>query len=884
MSLLKKANEAFRNKDYESASDYYLKAQAKLPELKNIIEFNLKLIEKKSGKDIILPELEEIKKLPLTVLVITWDVGHNPLGRSYMLAEAMTRSVRNVVLAGFQFPRFGNDVWEPVREGSLPVIALPGKNFPEIIDDFEHIVEKFQPDVVVACKPRLPSVELGVLFKEKYGIPLIVDVDDHELSFFKDAKSLTIEELKDIPEKNLEKEVEPYEKTWTRLTDHLCKYADEIIVSNIALHREFGGTILPHVRNEQTFNPSLFNKLEQRQKYGVPEKSKVVMFFGTPRHHKGVNVLAEAIGKIEDDTYCLVVVGNSPDKSVTAQLDKLSKGKVIYLPNQPFSAIPEIIVMADIICLPQDEGHAISQYQLPAKAIDAIGMSIPLFVSKTEPLMQLVNDGVAKVINSSDLSEVIQSALQQEMTKLEKLELRKRFLKNYSYHAAALSLKNVIERALKNKRKSLDGFSELLKYQKKLFPILKTENTLNLRERTVDIVVFWKQNDTGLYGRRSDMVIKYLASREDVRKVIVFDAPISEYDLLKMKESSKLTQGRKIYEKTYEKLLGKYDTDKVSFNVFAHSPGIYTNNYEDKSRKPIFDGYSKYIDKVLNDNGVVAKESIFWFYPKNYLSNEILDYFEPTKVVVDVVDDHRAWPGVSDIEKKKLTEHYKSILQRADMAFANCQPVIDSMKQFNKNIKLVPNGCEDNPVIIEPKNHAMYNELKNFNGKVIGFVGNLEAKIDIELIEKIAEKFSDALIVLVGSTHANPKVRELRKYKNIRMFGVIPYKNVNAIVSKFNVGIVPHKQMDLTDNMNPLKVFVYLSNYIPVVTTCIQNLPKSEAILVSNNSIEFINNIKIVLENKLEIKNTITSFVSENSWSTRFGQHLVNLKGWVDNK
>ena len=42
-----------------------------------------------------------------TVAVIAWDVGHNPLGRAYLLAEALDRRY-NVALIGFQFPRYGD--------------------------------------------------------------------------------------------------------------------------------------------------------------------------------------------------------------------------------------------------------------------------------------------------------------------------------------------------------------------------------------------------------------------------------------------------------------------------------------------------------------------------------------------------------------------------------------------------------------------------------------------------------------------------------------------------------------------------------------------------------------------------------------------------------
>jgi hypothetical protein len=795
-----------------------------------------------------------------------------------MLAEAMTHSVRNVVLAGFQFPRYGDDIWGPVKDGALPVISLAGKNFPDILDDFDRIVQKYKPDIVIACKPRLPSIQLGITFKKRYNIPLIIDVDDHELSFFKEQSPLNLKQLKGFDRDKLRNEIEPYAEPWTRLADHLTKsYADELIVSNVALEREFGGTLIPHVRDEKTFDSSLYSKKVQRAKYNIPESAKVVMFFGTPRVHKGVGDLANAVGKIQDKNCMLVVVGTAPDKSVTSQLNNLSKGKVIYLPNQPFSAIPEIIVMADLVCLPQDEGHAISKYQLPAKAIDAIGMGIPLLVSNTEPLMQLVNDGVAKLIESKDLSLVIENALHSKTSASETKMLRKRFLEGYSYHSAATKLKNLIEKTLKKKISPLTGFDEILRFQEQTFSHLRSQSSLQLAPKSVDIVVFWKQNDTGLYGRRSDMVIKYLASRADVRKVIVFDTPLSEHDLEKMKVGHALTQSRQVYIKTYEKLLGKLDTRKISFNVFSHKPGIYTYNKNDKGgRQDIIKGYTKYINQILALEAVDASESIFWFYPKNYLADQIIDFYKPKKVVVDVVDDHRAWPNVSPEEKARLTLHYKNILGGADLALANCQPVIDSMKQYKSDIKLIPNGCEENPEIMEPKNHIKYEELKSFTGKVIGFVGNLEAKIDIDLIQKIADEFKDALIVLVGSTHAYPKVRELQSYQNISMFGVVPYENVSAIVSKFSVGIVPHKKMEMTKNMNPLKVFVYASNNIPVVSTKINNIETDDLILMSENNEEFLINIKKALN--IETSN-FKNFVQKNSWKSRLDEVFQTLIG-----
>ena len=821
----------------------------------------------------------EQHKLKITALVITWDVGHNPLGRSYMLAEVLDRVVRNVVLVGFQFPRYGDDVWEPVRHSKLPVISLPGENLPEFLDSLDRISQRMRPDIVIACKPRLPSVQLGALIKQKFGCPLIVDIDDHELSFFKNAPELTSEELARMPDGVASGQVEPYSEIWTRLAQHMCKYADERIVSNVALHKEFGGTIVPHVRDEHTFDPALFDSVSSRVKYGVPPNSKVVLFFGTPRHHKGIDVLADAVGHIDDDSFRLVIVGTTTDRSVTTKLDSLAPGRVIYLPNQPFSVIPEIVVMADVICLPQDEDSPISQFQLPAKAIDAVAMGIPLLVSGTPPLMQLVQDGVAKLIDRENLPEMLkQTVASNDLAGKWRSEIRSRFLASYSYGAASKQMRELIERALRNvQRTPINDLSSLQAHERRV--IGEKATVEQQRAPGIDIVVFWKQNDTGLYGRRSDMVIRYLASRPDVRRVVVFDAPISEFDLLNRRDThGHITQDRLIYIKTYEKVFGKLDTEKISYNVFVFPPGTYHTSDGGGNRPQLIDAYVDFIEGVFEREGFRSQESVFWIYPKNFMAPELVDRFLPAKVVVDVVDDHRAWPGVSAEERDRLTKNYRETLARAQMAFVNCEPMVDSMREFFPAIRMVQNGCDQKPPSVQPRNDPEFDAFMARGGKTIGFVGNLEQKIDISLVAKIAERFHDCQIVLLGSTHANPQVLQLKHFPNVRLPGVVPYEQIGAWLSRFDVGIIPHLDLDMTQSMNPLKLYVYLSWRVPVVSTEIYNIDKSsQFVRVARTHNEFLEHVASALEKGRMDEAASQRYIDENSWEERFRSHVDEL-------
>ncbi len=823
------------------------------------------------------------RKLPLTALVITWDVGHNPLGRSYMLAETLDRVIRNVVIAGFQFPRYGDDIWEPVRNSKLPVIGLPGKNFPEFLDSVNELAQRIKPDVVIACKPRLPSVLLGLKLKANWNCPLIIDVDDHELSFFNNRTPIDLQEFESyLAGSNTAALAEPYSELWTRLTQSLCKLGDEIIVSNIALHREFGGTIVPHVRDEKVFDPALHDRLVSRQRYGVSPQAKVVLFFGTPRIHKGIDTLARAVGGMVDENYRLVVVGTSTDRSVTAKLDSMAPGRIIYLPNQAFSDIPSIMAMADVVCLPQDEKHPISQYQLPAKAIDAVGMGIPLLTTRTPPLMQLIQDGVAIGVDGDEVAAAIERLLSApQNTAKWKEQTRDKFLGRYSYAAAAQQLRDLVQRAVgRRNRPSIQ--SEVQRLEKLIIKAsgnYKQESKSATGQSGTDIVLFWKQNDTCIYGRRHDMVIKYLASRDDVRKVVVFDAPLSEFDLIKRREATNgLTQDRFVYTRAYEKALGKLNTEKIKYNVFIHPPGKYSDVSRDEVVGRMFGDYATYVNEVLQRECVEPSRAVFWLYPKNDFGPRLVEHFKPAKTVVDVVDDHRAWPGISDDEKNRLTQHYRETLTLADMAFVNCEPVRESMNGFHPNIRVVPNGCDLNPPAIQPNGCTDFEQFRAWKGKTIGFVGNLEAKIDVSLLEKVAQRYSDSQLVLLGSTHANPAVKRLANLSNVRMPGVVPYEQIGAWLSKFDVALIPHLDMEMTRSMNPLKLYVYLVAGVPVVSTDVFNVATdSSAVRVAKSHDDFLDKIGECLQSGRLGDADVKNYVAANSWAARFKIHIDEL-------
>ncbi len=214
-----------------------------------------------------------------SMAVISWDVGHNPLGRANVLAEVLSRRF-DVELWGAQFERYGTDVWAPLRRTATPINLFPGGELPAHLRTMDRVADRIEADLVWVSKPRLPSYLLGIDAKLARNRPLVLDVDDHELAFFGEDTGLTVDDL--MGQRGRDDLRWPFERDWTRLCDTYIDAADLVTVSNVALQDRYGGLIVPHARDERRFDPARFDREATRARLGVGPEERLLLFGGTP--------------------------------------------------------------------------------------------------------------------------------------------------------------------------------------------------------------------------------------------------------------------------------------------------------------------------------------------------------------------------------------------------------------------------------------------------------------------------------------------------------------------------------------------------------------------------------------------------------------------------
>jgi len=197
--------------------------------------------------------------------------------------------------------------------------------------------------------------------------------------------------------------------------------------------------------------------------------------------------------------------------------------------------------------------------------------------------------------------------------------------------------------------------------------------------------------------------------------------------------------------------------------------------------------------------------------------------------------------------------------------------VYQSMDAYSHNTHLLPNAVE----LLEEESRSWRKprELRRFTGPVIGYVGNLDiARIDLNLLRGVVSERPSWNFVFIGSMHRGGEIRELEKYENVHFLGVRVYEKALRYIRHFDAALIPHLDNGLTKTMNPLKLYVYQSLLVPVVSTPIANIGDfREFVRIGRTPRDFVREIEDCLRNNPLQNNLprLRTLLSENSWPER---------------
>lgn len=310
---------------------------------------------------------------------------------------------------------------------------------------------------------------------------------------------------------------------------------------------------------------------------------------------------------------------------------------------------------------------------------------------------------------------------------------------------------------------------------------------------------------------RNFHVLKNLLTRPEIGRVLAVDyLPFSLKRGLKSYLESQAfgVKGRVIYRDFTNRLV-QIDASRLG----RHRDKLFTFSTVDSV---ISEGLAmRSVMRAVRKVGL--DRPLLWSYLPLY--TKPFSLFKDRLTVFDAVDDWRNHSSYQP-QRQKLEQCYKIISEKADCIFT----VADDLRLLfggQPNVHWIPNGVDYDRWQGRPD---FPDDLVGIPAPIIGYAGVIQHRIDMKLIQRLAEKNPNKSFVFVGVVWPDVDQSKLRKLPNVYFLGQKPYDELPKYLAHFHVGIIPHKVDPFTKSMNPLKLYEYLACGLPVVSTPVAGL------------------------------------------------------------
>jgi glycosyltransferase involved in cell wall biosynthesis len=208
---------------------------------------------------------------------------------------------------------------------------------------------------------------------------------------------------------------------------------------------------------------------------------------------------------------------------------------------------------------------------------------------------------------------------------------------------------------------------------------------------------------------------------------------------------------------------------------------------------------------------------VFWYYTPMALS--FSEYLEPLAVVYDCMDELSAFRNAPT----DLIAWEQQLFKRADLVFTGGVTLYESKRQFHPNVYPFPSSIDGTHFRQARKLKSDPPDQAGISHPRIGYYGVIDERIDLAMIDQLAESRPDWSVVMIGPVVKIDPV-ELPRRANIHYLGQKSYESLPEYLCGWDVAMMPFARNESTRFISPTKTPEYLAGGIPVVSTSISDV------------------------------------------------------------
>lgn len=186
--------------------------------------------------------------------------------------------------------------------------------------------------------------------------------------------------------------------------------------------------------------------------------------------------------------------------------------------------------------------------------------------------------------------------------------------------------------------------------------------------------------------------------------------------------------------------------------------------------------------------------------------------------VLYATDDFVAGAGLMGIPEGRARRIEAAHAAAADTVVAISPDLAEKWERLSSRVAMIPNGCDDR--MFAGTDDAPLPVDVELDPPVAGFIGHLSERIDVALLEAVAERGRSML--LVGPRQATFQIRRmdaLLARPNVRWVGPKSFESLPSYLRAMDVGLTPYGDSAFNRASFPLKTLEYLAGGRGVVAS-----------------------------------------------------------------
>lgn len=242
---------------------------------------------------------------------------------------------------------------------------------------------------------------------------------------------------------------------------------------------------------------------------------------------------------------------------------------------------------------------------------------------------------------------------------------------------------------------------------------------------------------------------------------------------------------------------------------------------------------------------------ILWMYTP--MASEFAEIIPHRLLICDVMDQLSALKGAPE----ELQVREQALLAKADLVFTGGVSLYRSKLPYNVNTHLFPSGVEVEHFARAARRDdiACPAELKHLQPPVIGYFGVIDERMDLSLLEYVAQSHPEWNIVLIGPVvKTDPATLPISP--NIHLLGMKDYQQLPTYLAYFDVALVPFAMNEATFLLSLTKTLEYMAAHKPIVATPIQDIIAlyGDVVRIGYTPSEFVAQVEAALHEPVSLR------------------------------